>query len=501
MANLALINCTSLSEHAFLPLADGKSSFDMVVNLAKALPDVSGIVCLCSREEDLDGRLEGIPCISGVADPEGMFTAMRDLCEKHPDVNSLFYLFGDTPFIDPVLCERMWNNHRRYHADYTFADAYPVGISVEIIRASAVSALASLAEGATGPIQRDTVFEVLRKDINAFEIETEIPPLDLRMLRICLAAEGRSGFMLVKRLADAGVRGAEALLRYLDENQQILRTLPAYLSVQISAACPQACTYCPYPGTAGDVLNLSEYMSLDRFKELLKGYSEFAGRGYVNLSPWGEPALHPQISAILDALLEYPDLTGVIETAGLGWNRETLARLAEKAAGHLVWIVSLDAHTEETYRKLRGPGFKEAVATAKTLLELFPSTAYVQAVRMDINEEELEHFYRSWKEVTQNIIIQKYDCFSGRLPQRRVADISPLKRNPCWHLKRDLVVLVNGDVPLCREDLDLKSPLGNIFSDGFEAVWKAGEEYYNQHIQKKYPPLCRECDEYYTYNY
>ncbi|WP_319561756.1 spiro-SPASM protein [Marispirochaeta sp.] len=501
MANLALINCTSLSEHAFLPLADGKSSFDMVVDLAKALPDISGLVCLCSREDDLAGKIEGVTCISGISDPQGLFTALRDLCEKQDNLNSLFYLFGDTPLIDPALCERMWNNHRRYHADYTFADAYPAGIAPEIIRASAVSALASLADGVTGPIQRDSVFEVLRKDINAFEIETEIPPLDLRMLRIRLAADGKAGFMLVKGVADAGVRGAEALLRYLHENQQILRTLPAYLSVQISSPCPQVCTYCPYPETAGDVLNLTEHMSLESFNGLLKGYTDFAEKGYVNLSPWGEPALHPQISDILNTILEYPNLTGVIETAGLGWKRETLARLAEKAGDRLIWIVSLDAHTEETYRKLRGSGFQEAVAVAKTLLELFPATAYVQAVRMDSNEEELEHFYRSWKELTENIIIQKYDHFSGRLPQRRVADISPLKRNPCWHLKRDLVVLVNGDVPLCREDLDGQYSLGNIFTDGFETVWKAGEKYYNQHLEKKYPELCSECDEYYTFNY
>ena len=190
-----------------------------------------------------------------------------------------------------------------------------------------------------------------------------------------------------------------------------------------------------------------------------------------------------------------------LETAGIGWDREALKKLADRAGERLIWIVSLDALTEETYRRLRGKGFQEAVDTAMYLLELFPSSAWVQAVRMDSNEEDLEKFYRSWKERTENIIIQKYDHFSGRLPQRRVADISPLKRNPCWHLKRDLVVLINGDVPMCREDLDGQYSLGNIFRDGFQAVWKRGEEYYLQHLEQKYPSLCSECDEYYTFNY
>ena len=87
------------------------------------------------------------------------------------------------------------------------------------------------------------------------------------------------------------------------------------------------------------------------------------------------------------------------------------------------------------------------------------------------------------------------------LPSRKVTDLTPLHRFPCWHLKRDVNVLLDGTVPVCREDLKGEHPLGNIFSDSFEQIWERGGEWYGRHIAEDYPRLCGDCDEYYTYNF
>ena len=87
------------------------------------------------------------------------------------------------------------------------------------------------------------------------------------------------------------------------------------------------------------------------------------------------------------------------------------------------------------------------------------------------------------------------------LPQKKVTDLSPLNRFPCWHLKRDLHVLLDGSVPVCREDLTGEHSLGNIFSDPLEEIWERGKEWYEMHIAGEYPRLCGDCDEYYTYNF
>jgi spiro-SPASM protein len=146
------------------------------------------------------------------------------------------------------------------------------------------------------------------------------------------------------------------------------------------------------------------------------------------------------------------------------------------------------------------------VDSAKKLLALFPKDAYVQAVRTAGAEDDIEKFYRSWKEAAPNgaanIIIQKYDDFCGALPKKQASDLSPVQRQPCWHLMRDLPVLLDGTVPLCREDLSAgRRILGNVFSDSLETIWQRGAQFYEEHCLRGYENSCAGCDEYYTYNF
>ncbi len=192
----------------------------------------------------------------------------------------------------------------------------------------------------------------------------------------------------------------------------------------------------------------------------------------------------------------------MVETSGVGWRADALRRIAGFDDGRIDWIVSLDAAGSETYAKLRGPQWEEAQAAVSMMRELFSDTkVHVQAVRMELNEGELEQFYRSWKKEEVPLIIQKYDHFCGFLPERKFTDLSPLERFPCFHLKRDLTVLLDGEVRICREDLRGVYSLGNIFEDGMEEVWNRMSPYYGKHISGELPELCGKCDEYYTFNF
>jgi spiro-SPASM protein len=220
-------------------------------------------------------------------------------------------------------------------------------------------------------------------------------------------------------------------------------------------------------------------------------------------------------------ILSRPELSAVVETSGLGWKSRELASLAEAAAGAarrknrmapLSWIVSLDSADPGTYKKIRGPGYAEAAECARTLMELFPRDAYVQAIRTKGAEDDIEQFYRSWKERSPRggaqIIIQKYDHFCGFLPDRGAADLSPVKRRPCWHLIRDMAILIDGRVPVCKEDIaaqDTGEVLGNAFTESLELIWSRGESRYREQCALRdgpvYKGICADCDEYYTYNF
>ena len=132
---------------------------------------------------------------------------------------------------------------------------------------------------------------------------------------------------------------------------------------------------------------------------------------------------------------------------------------------------------------------------------MFPSSVWAQTIRMNENEAELEPFYRFWKELGVNVIIQKFDTFCKVLDDKQVADLSPFERRPCWHLKRDMYILSDGTVPLCKEDIFCKNVLGNAFSDSFDTIRQKALIAYKEHLNCKYGGLCEFCDEYYTFNF
>jgi len=273
--------------------------------------------------------------------------------------------------------------------------------------------------------------------------------------------------------------------------------------VQVTAACPRRCRFCPYDGAGSTAV-----MPVDRFSVLVDKIAAFAGDAVIGLSLWGELSLHPQKLDLARAVLSRPETSLVIETCGLGWQEAELETLARETAAasprvsgqpHLSWIVSLDAADL--------PGGGEAALCAEKLAALFPAPAgqeggvYVQAIRVKGEETAIEQYYRAWKAKNLGVIIQKYDHFCGRLPDLRAVDISPLERQPCWHLMRDMPILLDGTVPLCREDFDAAAPPGNAFNEPLEEIWRRGEALYREHAAGRYPGLCAACDEYYTYNF
>jgi spiro-SPASM protein len=256
-------------------------------------------------------------------------------------------------------------------------------------------------------------------------------------------------------------------------------------------------------------------MDTVKFKTLVKDMTKLSGEAVVSLSAWGEPLFHPDFAELIAATLAEPGLSLLIETDGALVTPELATEIAgiAKNAGKrtnshqpVYWIVSLDALDQAKYREIHPllpdahpgehtPTLEKAKTAVDILERAFPGAVYPQFVRMNENEEQLEPFYRAWKE-RGNLIIQKYDWFCGKLPDRRPADLSPLERNPCWHLLRDMVILVDGTVPACRECLR-DNPIGNVFAEnvistGLEAVWKKGGSPIG---------LCKDCDEYYTFNF
>jgi spiro-SPASM protein len=534
MDSFTLLNGLHLTDYAFEPLfADGKSALQATLDRL-AETETGGIYLFLPRafteriEQEvslpdtcqlvIEDRWESesfLLAIQRSRDAEGKKKGGQQGGRKKGGEEPRFFrhLYADAPLSDEALSRRMVENHLRYRASYTFADAYPAFLAPELLSFSVIDQLINLyhsqvAKGESFPLTDTIFFDIIQKDINAFDIETEIAPQDMRMLRVKLAARGKRNYLLLKHIVAEGGEDEASILALLNRRPDLLRTVPAFINIQAVAACPQRCLFCPYPGFPGDpATNRDSYMSVDQLRELSSRVEQFCGDACISLSLWGEPALHPEISKMAGAVLAREKLSLLIETSGIGWKLSDLQQIAS-LAGHkrIEWIVSLDAFHEESYKVLRGEGMAEAHDLVRTLMELFPGQVYVQAVRTVENEAELEKFYRYWKKEGAQVIIQKYSTFAGTLQDRKVSDLSPVNRFPCWHVKRDFHILLDGTVPLCREILPGSDHfsahlLGNVFEESLETIWNRGEQFYLKHIDEDYPPVCGGCDEYYTFNF
>ncbi len=525
-APVVLFGGQSLSPYALENLTQGKSALALAVERARSFPHVSDVYLFLL--DTIDESLLPGGCIIIKKPQWTVLNLLESLAELSQGQDLLYYAWADCPLLDPDLTQAMAERHLRWASEYTFADGWPYGFAPELLAPSTAAILLSIYKNSigaqastetsqrgepvqTGLVSRDALFQVLQKDINSFDIETEISPVDLRSYRLTLAADSKRNHILLKRLIDAGLDRADKAPELLKAHPELLRTLPAFFQIQVSQPCPQRCTLCPYPQFGDPSLNA--FMSLDAFKSILDKIVAFSGEGVIDLSLWGEISLHPQAVELIVAVLERPELALIVETSGIGWTASQIERFAAAARNSaplrrgtnnlppLSWIVSLDAKSPERYREIRGTGYDEANRFADLLLQHFPWATYVQAIRVKGAEDDIEQFYHHWKARGAEVIIQKYDYFSGFLPQKRAGDISPLIRHPCWHLLRDMVILLDGTVTRCKEDIHRTDVLGNIFTETMDALWQKAHISYMEHAQKNYTGICKDCDEYYTFNF
>lgn len=406
----------------------------------------------------------------------------------------------DAPFQSSTVTRRLIERHHRYAADVTLAEGYPIGLAPQVVHGRVLSRLRELASKMTGEVDDGLLFPVIQRDINAFDIETELARADRRLLRLRLVSDNAADTELCRRVASAGGTSTEDVLTWIDANPAQHRTLPRYVQIQVIEQEVQRVAYSPYGLLRSDPTAPGRTMGLDQFRELVGNVAELMPEATIAISLWGEISLHRQAVELIRSVSTFRRLSLIVETSGVGWSEQAISSLLDSPPERTTWIVGLDASDPAVYGAVRGDGFRAAQTFAERMLAAAPQSTFVQAVRTEATDPGLQAFYDEWSKRTPNVIIQKYDHFCRRLPRPSFGGTEPLRRNPCWHLQRDLVVLVDGTVAVCREDLEGSRLHGNAFSEPLSAIWERSAAWYDEHTSRRYAALCKECDEYYTFN-
>ncbi|MEL3906518.1 MAG: spiro-SPASM protein [Treponema sp.] len=523
MKSLVVLLANGISDYAFQPLAEnGSYAFAAAFERAVQLPDCMGLIVTAAEDqcgkiekvcEELSseypqaGKVRIVPVAENTA--AAVFQAVKPFTAE---TDHVFFAWADAPFLDTAAAEQLYRQHCTYKAEYSFADGYPEGLLPQITAAGLIPILAELPYSAKQPLTRSFIFETVKNDINSYDLETMIAPDDVRSLRLAFYTDTKGAWMTCRLFT--GIT-AQNYASYIYERREHLRPIPAYYGIEITASHPLHSLY--RPELFSDSFTEECCMDLSRVRQIVDSIAAFSETAVISLSLYGEPLLHPHCADIIKHILSYPNLSVLIETSALAGQLEWYTAVADsvraappRTNGKLpvYWVVFIDALSSKMYGTVHRLDdaeaercLKQAVTAAEQLAELFPQAVWAQIIRMNENEPELEPFYRFWEQRKAQPLIQKYDHICGMLPDRRPADISPLHRHPCWHLKRDLSVCNDGTVPLCKQDCKQSAVLGNIFTDQLSTLWEKGQAYYQKHLHSDYQGLCEHCDEYYTYNF
>ena len=170
--------------------------------------------------------------------------------------------------------------------------------------------------------------------------------------------------------------------------------------------------------------------------------------------------------------------------------------------------VRLGAATAETYRALTGRGdFEKTVANIKRLVELRGQTGrewpfvVVEAEKRLEAEGELLDLIDRWTEEVDCVVLRPFSDYAGQLADRAPVHLTLAGRLGCRRLMKEMRVLADGTVPVCRMDFRAEEPAGSIAEKSVEELWTGGslaglraEQHRNKFDGFRLCPACRDWD-------
>ena len=258
MSTLAVVYIGTDSAYPFEPFFGGRSAFERCLDWLHSLSCVSRVlVCTDSgaaaperaayiaeaaeraaceaSEKTYERRTLETPCTAAL-----LAAAAR--AAKDCGAERVLFALGNCPFYDAALTQELLETHSRYAAEYTFADCYPLGFAPEVLDTGALGILARFAQGGEGipqaaadagrkSISFDSIFGVIKTDVNSFEIETVLSPLDMRLYRLEFSCASKRTALSCRALYEAAEKRHDfsplALCRAARETPAVLRTVPS----------------------------------------------------------------------------------------------------------------------------------------------------------------------------------------------------------------------------------------------------------------------------------
>lgn len=272
--------------------------------------------------------------------------------------------------------------------------------------------------------------------------------------------------------------------QYFDSNPKVLRNYPQYIAIELSSK-----------NDGFYVKNFPESeLSLELFRKIVTELDELAPEALISIGIWGDPMAHRSFEELF-SLLNNISNTVLIECRGMVLSKELCSLVLSRPNTELIFDVSFTTeHDFSLYKKTN----HRLQDTQQFIQSLTPKeNVWVRLTRSKETESHIKSFLKEWKDFLPRVIITKADSFGD--PRVKVVDLAPLKRHACYALRRELTILSDGSVLLCRQ---ANIVIGNVLEESLKTIWGKNISSFLQQEQNNFDTcsLCVNCDDWWIWN-
>ena len=433
-----------------------------------------------ARKWSLDGWRGGIGGTTSF--DEFVDAQMLALVLDEHKADAVFVFPPAAPALDPQFIDRMIEHQEETNEDskLTFAPA-PPGVTGIILTTGLIRELAGngIPIGWVFSYKPDAPQKDLSLQPCCFEL-----PASLRYAVGRLTADTlRSTERVTALLREHENPDVETTGRWLREREHLSHEpMPQEVEIELT-------TDDPYPDALlrprGNRVSPRGPMDVEIVRTLVSQIAHYDD-ALVVLGGFGDPIRHPRFVEVLEALrsnaASSSPLYGLaVRTSAVDLTDEHIEAIIR--FGVDILEVSLDAWTPQLYGELQCPNCPSKADLSGVLRSLDKVAVCRQQhhsvkpiivptmTKARLNVHELDEFYDGWIRKNGAVSIIGASHYAGQFDDHSAINMTPSPRVACRRLRSRAMVLADGSVTLCDQDVSGRHAVGRIGCESFGSLW------------------------------
>ncbi|MBM3290287.1 MAG: radical SAM protein [Candidatus Hydrogenedentes bacterium] len=278
---------------------------------------------------------------------------------------------------------------------------------------------------------------------------------------------------------------------------------PPRVQIQTQAGCNGRCIFCPNEDVLKSDLEHGR-MPLEMFEKIVDDLAKTPPRR-VGMYMQNEPLLDKRLPQLTKHVTErIPGAKTQVITNGTYLSEQVGEALLD--AGLKQLKCSLQSLDPETNREIMGYDSRKVIENCVAFQKLIKKKKSdidfrVSMVVTNKNVDEIPATRKFWAKHGVRLVTSALENRGGNIAgaaQLNVGDMRSMGN--CIRPSRDMMILFNGDVPLCCVDWHRTYVVGNVYKQSVQEVWYAApvtqvRDALAEEDTSKMPDICRNCTE------